>query len=70
MILIENSQNYEKEVIFSVWPSGKVIKTEEDPVNKTGIVLIHVFVYAKSSNLIWLIYNLYKYSLYIIIYFF
>ena len=40
LISEEKGEYYEKEVIFSVWPSGRVIKTEEDPVVaiKAGIL--------------------------------
>ena len=38
MILKGKGEYYEKEVIFSVWPSGRVIKTEEEHEDsiKTG----------------------------------
>ena len=42
---------HEKEVIFSVWPSGKVIKTEEEhgDIIETGILII--LFYSFGSHL-------------------
>ena len=34
----EKGEYYENEIIFSIWPSGKVIKTEEDCKLLIGIL--------------------------------
>ena len=40
LILILKGKGDDKEIIFSIWPSGKVIKTEEDHVSTKGTIQI------------------------------
>lgn len=39
----EKGEYYENEIIFSIWPSGKVIKTEEDCKLLIGILQFELF---------------------------
>ena len=40
----EKGEYYENEIIFSIWPSGKVIKTEEDCKLLIGILQFEIFI--------------------------